>query len=35
MLKTLERWFAQAFAPMFAMLRNVPAQAMPRLFTPF
>ncbi len=35
MLRTLELWFARAFAPVFAMLRDVPASALPRLFIPF
>jgi hypothetical protein len=35
MLRTLETWFGRAFAPVFAILRDVPDSAMPRLFTPF
>jgi hypothetical protein len=35
MLRTLEMWFARAFAPVFAMLRDVPDSALPRLFTSF
>jgi hypothetical protein len=35
MLQALEFWLARAFAPVFAMLQDVPARAMPRLFAPF
>jgi hypothetical protein len=35
MLNSIERLIARAFAPVFALLRNVPDRALPRLFTPF
>jgi hypothetical protein len=35
MLRSFEIWVTRAFAPVFAMLQDVPARAMPRLFAPF
>jgi hypothetical protein len=35
MLPLIETWIGRAFAPVFAMLRDVPPSAMPRLFAPF
>jgi hypothetical protein len=35
MLRLFENWLARAFAPVFALLHDVPAHAMPRLFPTF
>jgi hypothetical protein len=35
MLRSFEFFLSRAFAPVFAMLRDVPARAMPRLFGSF
>jgi hypothetical protein len=35
MLNKFDSWLTAAFAPVFAMLRDVPASAMTRLFAPF
>jgi hypothetical protein len=35
MLGSIELWLARAFAPVFALLHDVPDSAMPRLFTSF
>jgi hypothetical protein len=35
MIRSFENWLARAFAPVFALLQDVPARAMPRLFAPF
>jgi hypothetical protein len=35
MFHVVDRWLARLFAPMSAMLRDVPAWALPRLFSPF
>jgi hypothetical protein len=35
MLRPIELWLARAFAPVFALLHDVPASAMPRLFGQF
>lgn len=35
MLRSFENWLARAFAPVFALLHDVPAHAMPRLFPTF
>jgi hypothetical protein len=35
MLRTFEFLVARAFAPVFDLLQDVPARAMPRLFAPF
>jgi hypothetical protein len=34
MFASLARWIQSAFAPVFELLRDVPARAMPRLFSP-
>jgi hypothetical protein len=35
MLRSVEIWLGRAFAPVFALLHDVPAHAMPRLFPSF
>jgi hypothetical protein len=35
MFSKLDLWLTVAFAPVFNMLRDVPARAMTRLFAPF
>ena len=35
MFSLIDRWLTAAFAPVFNMLRDVPATAMTRLFAPF
>jgi hypothetical protein len=35
MFRSIDRLFMRVFAPVFVMLRDVPASAMPRLFAPF
>ena len=35
MLSLIDRWLSAAFAPVFALLRDVPPSAMTRLFAPF
>ncbi len=35
MLSMIDRWLTAAFAPVFAILRDTPAQAMTRLIAPF
>jgi hypothetical protein len=34
-MSAFDRWVAAVFAPVYAMLRDVPASALTRLFTPF
>jgi hypothetical protein len=35
MLRFIATWLGRVFAPVFALLRDVPASAIPRLFAPF
>jgi len=35
MFQMIDRWLSVTFAPVFAMLRDAPAQAMTRLIAPF
>jgi hypothetical protein len=35
MLPLIDRWLSAAFAPVFAMLPDAPAQAVTRLIAPF
>jgi hypothetical protein len=35
MIRLIDLWLSRVFAPVFEMLRDVPDQALPRLFMPF